>query len=266
MAVRWLEHGFTLIELLVVIAIIAILAAMLLPALSRAKQQALKTSCANNLRQLNVASLLYSQENNDLIVPGAFIATPSVIGWVHGVLQLGVPYIRDNTNINDLKIGLLYPYANSINIYKCPSDYSMAQEGMGTFPRIRSYSMNQKMDCPFSWLYAPDTAFRNYKKFTEIRRPSEIFTFIDEREDSIDDGAFGVNMISTGSSATLVNLPANRHGSSCGVAFADGHSEIHKWLDARTMPPVGTTQMAPNILSPNNPDVEWLQYHCTDPL
>jgi prepilin-type N-terminal cleavage/methylation domain-containing protein/prepilin-type processing-associated H-X9-DG protein len=263
---RLLTRGFTLIELLVVIAIIAILAAMLLPALSRAKQQAQKTSCANNLRQLNIASVMYTQENNDQIVPGAFISTPTVVGWVRGILQYGAPNIRDNTNSGYLKIGLLYPFANTINIYKCPSDQSMAQEGPDTYPRIRSYSMNQKMNCPFSWLYAPDTSFHNYRKLTEIRRPSEIFTFIDEREDSIDDGAFGVDMINSGGSAVLVNIPANRHGNSCGVAFADGHSEIHRWLDPRTMPRVGTTQMAPNTPSPNNPDVEWLQYHYTDPL
>jgi prepilin-type processing-associated H-X9-DG protein len=126
--------------------------------------------------------------------------------------------------------------------------------------------MNQKMNCPFSWLYAPDTTFRNYRKFSEIRRPAEIFTFIDEREDSIDDGAFGVNMINSGSAAALVNMPANRHGKSCGVSFADGHSEIHKWVDPRTTPPMGTTQMAPNNPSPDNPDVAWMQIHCTDPL
>jgi prepilin-type N-terminal cleavage/methylation domain-containing protein/prepilin-type processing-associated H-X9-DG protein len=259
-------RGFTLIELLVVIAIIAILAAMLLPALSRAKQQAQKTACANNLRQLNLCSIMYSQENADQIVPGAFISTPTIVGWVRGVLQLGVPNIRDNTNASYLKVGLLYPFASTIDIYKCPSDYSMAQEGISTYPRVRSYSMNQKMNCPFSWLYAPDTAFRNYRKASDIRRPSDIFTFIDEREDSIDDGAFGVNMIDTAGSAVLVNLPANRHGNSCGISFADGHSEIHKWLDARTTPPISATQLGPNIPSPNNPDVDWLQYHCTDPL
>jgi prepilin-type N-terminal cleavage/methylation domain-containing protein/prepilin-type processing-associated H-X9-DG protein len=258
--------GFTLIELLVVIAIIAILAAMLLPALARAKQRAQNASCANNLRQLNIAAVMYSQEFDDHIVPGAFISTPNTPGWVRGVLQLGVPNIRDNTNTIVLKAGLLYPFANSIDIFKCPSDTSMAQEGVNVYPRVRSYSLNQKMNCPFSWVNAPDNAFRNYRKMSDIRRPSEIFTFIDEREDSIDDGAFGVNMINSGGSAVLVNMPAIRHGRSCGISFADGHSEIHRWEDSRTTPPVGATQMAPNTPSANNPDVAWLQYHCTDPL
>ena len=260
------KRGFTLIELLVVIAIIAILAAMLLPALARAKQRAQNASCENNLRQLNLASIMYAQDNADHIVPGAFITSPSTVGWIRGVLQLGAPNVRDNTNTVYLKIGLLYPFANSIDIYKCPADYSTAQEGAGVYPRVRSYSMNQKMNCPFSWLYAPDNMFQNYRKASEIRRPAEIFTFIDEREDSIDDGAYGVDMINSGGSAVLVNMPANRHGKSCGVSFADGHSEIHRWQDPRTTPPVGTTQMAPNTPSANNPDVAWLQYHCTDPL
>jgi prepilin-type N-terminal cleavage/methylation domain-containing protein/prepilin-type processing-associated H-X9-DG protein len=259
--------GFTLIELLVVIAIIAILAAMLLPALGKAKQTAQRAQCANNLRQLNLAFIMYGGDNNDQVVQNSFISLPSAIGWVRGVLKLGAPNVLDNTNTAYLKIGMLYPYLNTVEIYKCPADHSMAIEpGNNSLPRVRSYSMNQKMNCPApypGWVNAPDNLFRNYKKLGDIQKSTEIFTFIDEREDSIDDAAFGVNMVGTGGGDVLVNVPALRHGNSCGIAFADGHTEIHKWTDARTTPPVQKSQLPSNITTPNNADVLWLQQHCT---
>ena len=111
---------------------------------------------------------------------------------------------------------------NTVAVYNCPADRSTAKEAGGTYDRVRSDALNQKLNCPESWWCAPDDRFRNFRKMSAIAATSELFTFIDEREDSIDDGAFGVDMVGVGPQAELVNIPANRHNNACGVCFADG--------------------------------------------
>jgi prepilin-type N-terminal cleavage/methylation domain-containing protein/prepilin-type processing-associated H-X9-DG protein len=249
------SRAFTLIELLVVIAIIAILAGMFLPALSKSKQKAQGIQCLNNNRQLGIAWLMYASDNAEKLVLN-YGNNP--VGWVPGWMTL-TANTPDNTNTLYMSRGPLAPYLKSVASYRCPGDKSTATFGKNTYPRVRTVSMNGWVGGDFvPWPEYSDVGYRHYTKLTHFIAPVNIWVLVDEREDSIEDSFCGaVSMVRD----ELANVPASYHNGACGFMFADGHAEVHKWIDPRTKPPVNDSHpiYGDRKAQPGNPDIHWLQ-------
>jgi len=272
------RRGFTLIELLVVIAIIAILAAMLLPALSKAKQKAQGIGCLNNLKQIQYAWYLWSGDNNDQIVPtggvpdtAMSVTDPNINNgnWVHGRMDVAGP---PSTDPRLVMAGSLYPYVKSLKSYKCPADRKSSTDSTGQLvPTTRSISMNAWMN-PFSGSVQGFGAgvARQFKKQTDIVNPAPVncFVTLDESPASINDGWFVCDPWyqsppSTDPTSTIwVDIPAAYHNGACGFGFADGHAEIKKWHDSTLTKGTSPTQTATSQPSPY-PDIRWLQVRST---
>ena len=228
------RQAFTLIELLVVIAIIAILAAMLLPALGRAKSTAQSIACRNNLKQLQLGYTLYVNDNNDRLPASIISEVGSVQQSLKGSWVLG--NAKRDTNTTNIEAGVIFQSVGSPKVYRCPSDNSTV-DGQRTLRRFRSYSQS-------GWVNAHNSgdAYGNFfsewpglpTRFSSFPRSSlsEVFTFIDEEEQSIDDGTlFMTNpwFFPSGNSDIWFNIPADRHNRGCNLSFLDGHVDHWRW-------------------------------------
>jgi prepilin-type N-terminal cleavage/methylation domain-containing protein/prepilin-type processing-associated H-X9-DG protein len=266
--------GFTLIELLVVIAIIAILAGMLLPALAKAKAKGQGIMCMNNTKQLMLAWRIYTDDNRD-ILPFAYAQEGNPThpnfrsAWTHGILDWSGGN-RDNWDVtNTLALGAIWPYTGpSQKVYMCPADVYYVKPTAGPYKnqaaqRIRSNSMSSwcgMNEGKATW-FGNSPPWRMFLKASDFVRPADTWVLVDEHPDSMNDGFFCTQMNPAVGpnlgAAELPDCPASYHNGACGFSFADGHSEIHKWKDKRTMPAVKRSGYSPGSQS-NNKDIEWL--------
>lgn len=292
--------GFTLIELLVVIAIIAILAAMLLPALTKAKQKAQSISCMNNTKQIMLGWNMYANDNNDFCPPNDYPYLTAYFGaganqakmknWVVGTMAKpadaadlsfksgGVSELLDPNT-------LLSPYLSSRAVYHCPAD-NYIDTYAGNSVHVRSYSMNSAVGTTWSAFYqngspslgspvqggwlpgssynSSQTTWLTYPKLTFFSRPGPANTWVmmDENPITINDGSFAVSAQASDATTYIIDYPTGLHGGAGGLAFADGHAIVHKWLDKRTYTPDlslhGNGGGGSTVESPGNVDFLYL--------
>ena len=291
------SRAFTLLELLVVTATLAILAALLLPALAGTRSANHGIYCMNNTRQLMNAVHMYAADSNDWLPGNA--DDPSFNNWVKG--DMGTPDATNTLFLTNAAYCKISPYTGPApSLFRCPADRSSWDPVFGTItsgqrgiPRVRSYSMNQAVGTKppgfdgtqpgqniavnGPWLNGQHThianhPYRTYGRLADVIAPSpaNLFVFLDEAPLSINDGSFAMSMTGpngwpyVGTTVLMIDWPATYHDFGGGFAFADGHSEIHKWTDARTLQPSPGGTVDQNNPVPN-PDILWIQQHTSAP-
>ncbi len=246
---------------------------MLLPALAKAKAKASGISCMSNNKQVVLAWLMYAGDNDDFLAGSLGDSRTGKI-WVPGNLDFSSN--RNNVDkgllIDPKKGALLGKYLQNAEVFKCPADKSTVKIGKEIIPRIRSISMSQSFGRNPSegggagqWL--PYSSFRTYMKESDMGVPgaSNLFVFLDEHPNSINDAAFAVKCDARDGGARMIDWPASFHNGAAGFAFGDGHAEVKKWLDKRTIVPHKNSNGMPsppgglNKAAPNSPDVAWMQ-------
>jgi len=274
--------GFSQVDLLTVLGVLVLLALLLTPALARTRMVDQGFQCRNNLGRLVNAWRMYVEDNSDKI-PAAFGIWPppapapswittSPMSWTGNATVDGQNAYNWDPGVT-IKQSPLWPYCgNTQDIWRCPSDaiYSCIPTN-GPFqgqsvPRVRSYSMSCWFNDSFGQEFSAGS-FTVYKKLADCLRPGPAMTFVflHERPDCINDGEFVVSMSGYPGQPSLwrlVDFPTSQHDGACGFSFVDGHSEMKRWLDRRTMPPIGQG-LALNVSVPNSPDAYWLMDHST---
>jgi prepilin-type N-terminal cleavage/methylation domain-containing protein/prepilin-type processing-associated H-X9-DG protein len=269
--------AFTLIELLVVVSVIGILASLLLPALSKAKEKGKTIACLNNVKQLNLCVTLYSGDNEGRFVPNN--AVNSISG---GAISTGSSWVTDypktDPGPDGIYLGVLWRYNQSAGIYHCPSDHALVQNRDGTVrkpfkTRTRSYNLSQGINGSRPGTDIDPTGsiagIPAYRDLAEVREPVSIFTFVDEHPGTMEDGQFG-NPVPGGAFQSMniwFDMPSSRHGvgsegraggptGSANFSFVDGHTESHKWK----VPKV-SLYLGQSVTKDDKPDFEWIQQH-----
>jgi prepilin-type N-terminal cleavage/methylation domain-containing protein/prepilin-type processing-associated H-X9-DG protein len=298
------SRAFTLIELLVVIAIIGILAALLLPVLTRAKQRAQAVTCMSNSKQITLGWILYADDNADLLAPNDFpyktayrgYATPyDMRNWVVGTMEQGADVVTDSELADPNSV--LSTYIPNRAVFHCPADKFALTNNAGRL-NPRSYSMNSAVGTVWWSSFPPagvtptpalgaavgggwlpgrtynnnQTAWQTYGKMVSIKSPSQIWVILDENPLSINDGSFAVSGLAAPGATFLIDWPSGLHGNAGGMAFADGHSVIQRWKDSRTytpnIPPTSHGMGGQGVFpqTPDNPDCFFLAPITTAPV